>query len=41
MERQTAEQKEYARKAKQTENSYFYWAMSIFIVLPFLYLWLK
>ena len=41
MDRETAERKEYARKEKQKENGTFYWAMAIFIVLPFLYLWLK
>jgi hypothetical protein len=29
------------RKEYQKENSYFYWAVAIFIVLPFVYLWLK
>jgi hypothetical protein len=41
MDRETAERKEYARKEKQKENSTFYWAMAIFVVLPLLYLWLK
>ena len=41
MDRETAERKEYARKEKQKENANAYWALTIFIVLPFLYLWLK
>ena len=41
MDRETAERKEYARKEKLKENGYAYWALTIFIVLPFLYLWLK
>lgn len=41
MDRQTAEQKEYVRKEKQKENSYAYWALAIFIVLPFFYYLLK
>ena len=32
---------EEQRKENQTANGYFYWALTIFIVLPFLYLWLK
>lgn len=41
MDRETAERKEYARKEKQKENSYAYWALAIFIVLPFFYYLLK
>ena len=29
------------RKENQKQNSYFYWAMAIFIVLPFFYFLLK
>jgi hypothetical protein len=29
------------RKENQKENSYFYWAVAIFIVLPFIYYLLK
>ncbi len=29
------------RKENQKENNTFYWAIAIFIVLPFIYLWLK
>ena len=29
------------RKVNKKENGYAYWALTIFIVLPFLYLWLK
>jgi len=41
MDRQTAERKEYVRKERQKENSYAYWAIAIFIVLPFFYYLLK
>jgi len=41
MDRETAERKEYVRKEKQKENSYAYWALAIFIVLPFFYYLLK
>jgi hypothetical protein len=41
LDRQISEQKEYARELKKKEDGYFYWALAIFIVLPFLYLWLK
>jgi hypothetical protein len=41
LDRQIAESKEYAREAKKKEDGYFYWALAIFVVLPFLYLWLK
>ncbi len=41
MDRQTAEQKEYVREMKKKENGYAYWALTIFVILPFLYVLLK
>lgn len=41
LDRQIAERKEYARELKKKEDGYMYWALAIFIVLPFLYLLLK
>jgi len=41
LDRQTAQQKEYARMMKKKENGYAYWALTLFVIPPFLYVLIK